>query len=177
MYVNPLGASKKRSSDTHIGIAPAPHHHSLSALPASDQPVAAFEAPYGSAPVLRVLRDRFGVLASLLVLQSLSSIVLQRYEQLLEHHIEITLFLTMVVGAGGNASNQSAVDVIRGLATGAIRPWSSSTSSGETMGLFSVLKRELHIGLMLALALFVITFIRVFVAVQVFFFCFVDWIH
>jgi hypothetical protein len=29
----------------------------------------------------------------------------------------ITLFLTMLVGAGGNAGNQSAIQVIRGLAT------------------------------------------------------------
>ena len=102
----------------------SPHAHATSSA----------EAPYGHASILRVLRDRFGVLASLLVLQSLSSLVLQRYEQLLEHHIEITLFLTMVVGAGGNASNQSAVDVIRGLATGAIRPWRAAAEQCNARG-------------------------------------------
>jgi hypothetical protein len=34
---------------------------------------------------------------------------------LLQDHIVVTLFLTMLVGAGGNAGNQSAIKVIRGL--------------------------------------------------------------
>eukprot|EP00967_Tisochrysis_lutea_P048138 scaffold58785_cov19-Tisochrysis_lutea.AAC.3 len=35
--------------------------------------------------------------------------------ELLRDHIVVTLFLTMLVGAGGNAGNQSAIKVIRGL--------------------------------------------------------------
>ena len=54
-------------------------------------------------------------LLGLLVLQSMSSIVLDWYQQLLRDHLVITLFLTMLVGAGGNAGNQSAIKVIRGL--------------------------------------------------------------
>lgn len=45
----------------------------------------------------------------------MSSIVLDWYQQLLKDHLVITLFLTMLVGAGGNAGNQSAIKVIRGL--------------------------------------------------------------
>lgn len=45
-------------------------------------------------------------LLGLLVLQSSSSFVLDRYEGLLKEHIFVTLFLTMLVGAGGNAGNQ-----------------------------------------------------------------------
>lgn len=41
--------------------------------------------------------------------------VLDRYQQLLKDHLVVTLFLTMLVGAGGNAGNQSAIKVIRGL--------------------------------------------------------------
>ena len=67
--------------------------------PPAAKTAAAGELAYGTAPVLKVLKERFGVLASLLVLQSLSSVILQRYEQLLEHHVEITLFLTMVCWA------------------------------------------------------------------------------
>ena len=40
----------------------------------------------------------------------------------LQEHLVVTLFLTMLVGAGGNAGNQSAIKVIRGLATGSIKP-------------------------------------------------------
>lgn len=61
-------------------------------------------------------------LLGLLVLQSSSSFVLDRYEGLLKEHIFVTLFLTMLVGAGGNAGNQSAIKVIRGLATGGLEP-------------------------------------------------------
>lgn len=53
-------------------------------------------------------------------LQSLSSVVLAApaNRQLINDHIVITLFLTMLVGAGGNAGNQSSILIIRGLATG-----------------------------------------------------------
>jgi len=54
-------------------------------------------------------------LLGLLVLQSTSSMVLDMYQDLLRNHLVITLFLTMLVGAGGNAGNQSAIKVIRGL--------------------------------------------------------------
>lgn len=54
-------------------------------------------------------------LLGLLVLQSSSSVVLVKYEALLREHLFVTLFLTMLVGAGGNAGNQSAIKVIRGL--------------------------------------------------------------
>ena len=42
-------------------------------------------------------------LLGLLILQSTSSLVLDQYQQLLKDHLVVTLFLTMLVGAGGNA--------------------------------------------------------------------------
>ena len=39
---------------------------------------------------------------------------------MLTDHVIISLFLTMLIGTGGNAGNQSATLVIRGLATGEI---------------------------------------------------------
>jgi hypothetical protein len=42
-------------------------------------------------------------------------------QDLLKDHLVVTLFLTMLVGAGGNAGNQSAIKVIRGLVRGAGR--------------------------------------------------------
>jgi Mg/Co/Ni transporter MgtE len=45
----------------------------------------------------------------------MSSFVLDSYQELLRNHLVVTLFLTMLVGAGGNAGNQSAIKVIRGL--------------------------------------------------------------
>jgi len=56
----------------------------------------------------------------LLTLQSMSGFILQRNEELLQTHPIIIYFLTMLVGAGGNAGNQAAVRVIRGIALGTL---------------------------------------------------------
>jgi hypothetical protein len=66
------------------------------------------------------VRDRAGWLIGLLILQSLSSFIIARNEQLLQRHLVIVRFLTMLVGAGGNAGNQTSVGIIRGLATGTV---------------------------------------------------------
>ena len=92
-------------------------------------------------------------LLGLLVLQSSSSVVLERYADLVKDHIEITLLLTMLVGAGGNAGNQSAISVIRGLATGTIQPTFSCAL--ETMW------RQTRVGVALASVLSAGGFIRV----------------
>jgi len=64
--------------------------------------------------------DRGGWLIGLLTVQSLSSFVLSWNESLFREHPNIIYFLTMLVGAGGNAGNQAAVRVIRGIALGSI---------------------------------------------------------
>ena len=69
---------------------------------------------------LQSLFDRGGWLIGLLVFQSCSSFILSANEELLRNHPSIVYFLTMLVGAGGNAGNQAAVRVIRGLAVGAL---------------------------------------------------------
>lgn len=69
----------------------------------------------------KMVMDRAGWLVGLLVLQSMSSFIIQRNESLLQKHLVIVRFLTMLVGAGGNAGNQASVRVIRGLAVGKIR--------------------------------------------------------
>lgn len=66
------------------------------------------------------LRDRAYWLVGLLVMQSCSSFFLARNEDLLTSYPTIVYFLTMLVGAGGNAGNQASVRVIRGLALGAV---------------------------------------------------------
>ncbi len=59
----------------------------------------------------------------------MSSFVLDSYQELLRNHLVVTLFLTMLVGAGGNAGNQSAIKVIRGLVH--LCPMSIVVLSGE----------------------------------------------
>ena len=92
-------------------------------------------------------------LLGLLILQSTSSVVLSQYEDLIKENIVITLFLTMLVGAGGNAGNQSAIHVIRGLATGEMENTSEC--------LRKTLAEQLQVGLLLATALSTAGFARV----------------
>merc|ERR1712070_1309617 len=63
------------------------------------------------------LRSRVTWLIGLLAAQSMSSFVLSSNMELIERYPSIVFFLTMLVGAGGNAGNQAAVRIIRGIAT------------------------------------------------------------
>jgi cation transporter-like permease len=67
-----------------------------------------------------MVKERAGWLVGLLILQSMSSFILANNERLLQEHVIIVRFLTMLVGAGGNAGNQASVRVIRGLAIGSV---------------------------------------------------------
>ena len=73
---------------------------------------------------------------------------------LIESHVLISFFFTMLIGTGGNAGNQSATLVIRGLATGEI----------SRKNAFRVLLREFGMSLALAFILLGITFARVYFA-------------
>lgn len=59
---------------------------------------------------------RAGWLVMLLMFQSTSSLILERFELLIKTHPVVIYFLTMLVGAGGNAGGQSTVLVVRQLA-------------------------------------------------------------
>lgn len=61
---------------------------------------------------------RATLLLGLMMLQSASAMVLGRYETLLKEHVIVMLFLTMLVGAGGNVGNQSVIKVIELLISG-----------------------------------------------------------
>ncbi len=94
-------------------------------------------------------------LLGLLVLQSSSSFVLDNFKDLLKENIVVTLFLTMLVGAGGNAGNQSAIKVIRGLAT--------KKMDGSYENMASVLTQQLAVGLLLGVSLAGVGYLRVYI--------------
>jgi len=101
-------------------------------------------------PFKELLIERSSWLVGLLVLQSLSGFILQKNEKLLQEHTVIVNFLTMLVGAGGNAGNQASVRVIRGLAVGSLN---SNTQS-------NFLRREGLMALCLSFILGLTGFIR-----------------
>eukprot|EP00850_Spirogloea_muscicola_P008614 SM000046S16395 [mRNA] locus=s46:391348:392710:+ [translate_table: standard] len=87
-------------------------------------------------------------------MQSGASVVLEIHQELLQDHLVITLYLTMLVGAGGNAGNQSAIKVVRGLATGEMRVTYES--------LLASLREQTVVGLVLSSILATLGFVRVY---------------
>lgn len=97
------------------------------------------------------LYSRILLLSVLLILQSGSSFILQSFSDLISQHILITMYLTMLVGAGGNAGNQAAVLMIRRLA------------GSKSFSLRSVLVRETFAALIIGCAVTSIGFLRVWI--------------
>ena len=99
---------------------------------------------------LDAMKSRAYWLVGLLALQSCSGFILSRNELLLQDHPVIIYFLTMLVGAGGNAGNQASVRVIRGLALGTLNPTTQS----------QFLSRELRMAFALSAILSIAGFTR-----------------
>lgn len=99
-----------------------------------------------------LVRQRTPWLVVLLILQSVSSMIMQHYEGVLDSNIILSLFLTMLIGTGGNAGNQSGALVVRGLTTGEMGPKNA----------WHVLSREFLFSIVIGLILTVIGFARVF---------------
>jgi magnesium transporter len=110
------------------------------------------ENGYFSSPVWRMVWQRGVWLIGLLILQSFSSMVLSSYSDMINKYTIIAVFLTMLIGTGGNAGNQSATLVIRGL----------TTKEMTRRNAYKVLMREFGISLIMSLILVVVGFVRVY---------------
>ena len=71
---------------------------------------------YLKVPLWRHIRIRTPWLMVLLLLQSFSALIMGKFDDIFQRHIVIALFVTMIVGAGGNAGNQPGVMLTRALA-------------------------------------------------------------
>ena len=71
---------------------------------------------YLKVPLWRHIRIRTPWLMILLLLQSFSALIMGKFDEIFQRHIVIALFVTMIVGAGGNAGNQPGVMLTRALA-------------------------------------------------------------
>lgn len=99
---------------------------------------------------LDAMKSRAIWLVGLLAFQSCSGFILARNEALLQDHPALVYFLTMLVGAGGNAGNQASVRVIRGLALGTL----NESSQGQ------FLSREVRMAFALSAVLSAAGFLR-----------------
>ena len=66
-------------------------------------------------PLWRHIQIRTPWLLFLLLLQSFSALIMGRFDDIFQRHIVIALFVTMIIGAGGNAGNQPGVMLTRAL--------------------------------------------------------------
>ena len=111
---------------------------------------------YLQTPIWKFVWQRTPWLVGLLLLQSLSSFILSGYKDVVDKYFIISMFLTMLIGTGGNAGNQSSAIVIRGLATGQISRKNS----------IKVLLREFGVSLFVSAILVCVAFTRVFLFKQ-----------
>ena len=63
--------------------------------------------PIPLSQVFEEVWERGKWLVMLMIFQSLASMVLAQFEDLIKAHVVIALFLTMLIGSGGNAGGQS----------------------------------------------------------------------
>jgi cation transporter-like permease len=133
----PFSSGLSTSARTALGVGATPFEADASSWPA---------LVYGT------IRNRTSVLVALLLLQSLSQIVLEHFEHLIRHHLVVPLFLTMLVGAGGNAGNQATVRVITAFVTGEI----------SARDFWLVFRTEVAIGFVNAVLLAAFGFVRVY---------------
>lgn len=110
------------------------------------------ETSYFATPAWKMILQRSSWLIGLLLFQSISGFVLGGYSNYLEKYTVIAFFLTMLVGTGGNAGNQSATLVIRALTTGEV----------TRQNALKMLLREFGIAIVISSLLFVAGFIRVY---------------
>ena len=101
------------------------------------------DQPYFTVPLLRVLRSRFGWLLLLMVADTLTGAVLRQFNTRLATIVQLSFYIPLLIGTGGNAGAQTVSTIIRGLALRDI----------HFSDLWRVLRRELLGGLLLGLAL------------------------
>jgi magnesium transporter len=105
---------------------------------------------YFDTPFARLFYQRASILVILLLVQTLSTIIIGKYEVLLGSFL--MMFITMITSTGGNSSSQTSALVIQGLISGEI------TDSN----IMRFLKRELFMALAIGASLGVISFVRVY---------------
>lgn len=79
---------------------------------AGDEP----EADYGRESIIDIARSRTGWLVAFCVGLLLAALVVEQFEDVLEHHVELSFFVPLIMGHGGNTGSQSVTTVIRALA-------------------------------------------------------------
>ncbi|KAG2447898.1 hypothetical protein HYH02_007352 [Chlamydomonas schloesseri] len=89
--------------------------HSLEVRP-SGAVKAAPEDDYSRENVLSITKERCGWLITFCLGLLLSALIVERFEDLLEHHVQLSFFVPLIMGHGGNTGSQTVSTLIRALA-------------------------------------------------------------
>lgn len=74
------------------------------------------EPDYGRESIVDIARTRTGWLVAFCVGLLLAALVVEQFEDVLEQHVELSFFVPLIMGHGGNTGSQSVTTVIRALA-------------------------------------------------------------
>jgi len=105
---------------------------------------------YFDIPFWSLIYSRGSILAVLLVVESLTSVIIGKFEGTMT--VFLVAFFTTLVSTGGNTSCQTSAITIQGMSSGVI--------NNQNMGRF--VKREMLIGLVIALLLAIVVFLRAY---------------
>lgn len=111
----------------------------------------ALEEPYMNISLLGVLKKRAGWLVILFLGETLTATAMSFFENEIEKAVVLALFVPLIISSGGNTGSQASTLVIRALALGevTIRNW------------WTIIRREIKVGLALGALLGLIGFLRV----------------
>ena len=110
------------------------------------------EKPHLDTRVWERARNRVKWLLLLMVGATVTSVIINRYNELLSHMVMLAAFLPMLMDTGGNSGNQVSTLIVRDLGNGGIVPrdWPS------------VLWKELRVGMLCGIVLAVVSFLRIY---------------
>ncbi len=113
--------------------------------------MSAIRHSYLETPFFKIFVERTGILLALMFVESLTSIILETHHALLAVG-GLFAFSTMLISTGGNTSSQTSAVVIQGLASGEI----------NESNVHRFFRREMAIGIILAIFLGIGAFIRLY---------------
>jgi magnesium transporter len=111
---------------------------------------ATIDQPYFTVPLPTVIRKRIGWLLLLFLAETLTGLVLRRFEDELTQVVALSFFIPLLIGTGGNTGAQTVSTLIRGLALGEVK----------ASDIWRVITRELIGGILVGVLLGVIGFGR-----------------
>ena len=143
------------ANDTFLGIIPSEElGHILEEEAAEDvyriSALRPIKHSYFETSFFRLIYQRSYILIALLLVQIFSSIIIERYENLLKGFL--ILFITMIQSTGGNSSSQSSALAIRGISTGEI----------NSTNMLRFFRREMMMAAVIGVLLGLVSFVRVY---------------